>query len=356
MATTNYRLENPFGLTGSVFQTGINITTPDVAPPPVVPPPVAGPSAGDLAQKKYWEDKAKADADAAAAQTNRLIDITREYFKANGMDAFINAMDKYVRAGYSGDDVMIMIKNDADYKDAWAKRFAGNAERVKNGLAELLPASYIAMEQGYKTAMLKHQMPSTLFDDPNDFATLIANDVSAVEVNDRLQKASDYINYAGNAEVKKQLRELYGMTDAEMAAYVLDPKKTMTYLDSETRRNMNRANVGGAAVVQGFDLDKQLRDEISGYYDTVNSAYTSTYADSTTKFGAVVQESPAYQRLGALSSEMATADELVREQFNLTGAADVTQKKKGLASQERARFAGQSGLGASSLSAGRKAQ
>lgn len=345
---------------------GFAITVPDYVAPtddtksPTVDPT---PSAADAAQAKYWADKgaaekaaAEAAKNAAAAQTNRLIDITRDYFRANGMEAFINGMDKYIRAGYSGDDVMVMLKNDAEYKDAWNKRFAGNAERVKNGLSELLPATYIAMEQGYKQAMLKHQMPQTLFDDPNDFAALIANDVSAVEVNDRLQKASDYINYSGNAEVKKQLRELYGMTDAEMAAYVLDPKKTMTYLDSESRRNLNRANVGGAAVTQGVDLDKALRDEIGNYYDSVNSAYTSTYADSTTKFGSVAQESPAYQRLGALSSEVATADELVREQFNLTGAAGVTQKKKGLASQERARFSGQSGLGASSLSAGRAAQ
>ena len=314
------------------------------------------PSAGDLEQKKYWEDKAKADAEAAAAQTNRLIDITRQYFKANGMEAFIGAMEKYVRAGYSGDDVMVMIKNDADYQQAWNKRFAGNAERIKNGLTELLPAAYIQMEQGYKTAMLKHQMPATLFDDPADFAALIANDVSAVEVNDRLQKASDYINYSGNAEVKRQLRELYGMSDSEMAAYVLDPKRTMTYLDSETRRNMNKANVGGAAVTQGVDLGNALRDEIASSYDSINSAYTSTFNDSTAKFGQVAKEAPAYQRLGALSNDVATADELVREQFSLAGGAGVTNKKKVLASQERARFSGQSGLGASSLSTGRKAQ
>ena len=338
---------------------GIAFNVPDYVPPKDEGEKIVvddGPSAGDLAQKKYWEDKAAADAAAAAAQTNRLIDITRQYFKANGMDAFINAMDKYVRAGYSGDDVMVMIKNDADYKDAWNKRFTGNAERVKNGLTELLPAAYIAMEQGYKQAMLKHQMPTTLFDDPADFASLIANDVSAVEANDRLQKASDYINYSGNAEVKRQLRELYGMSDSEMAAYVLDPKRTMAYLDSETRRNMNKANVGGAAVTQGVELGNALRDEIASSYDSINSAYTSTFNDSTAKFGKVAEETPAYQRLGALSNDVATADELVREQFNLTGGTGVIGKKKVLASQERARFSGQSGLGASSLSTGRKAQ
>jgi hypothetical protein len=299
------------------------------------------------------QDSAASD---RAAQQNRLIEITRDYFRSNGMDAFITGMEKYVRAGYSGDEVMIMLKNDAAYKDAWAKRFAGNAARVKNGLAELLPAAYIGMEQGYKSLLLQYGAPATLFDDAADFADLIGKNVSAVEFNDRLGQASAYINYQGNAEVKKQLREIYGLSDQEMFAYVLDPARTSDYLASESRRNMNRANVGGAAVSAGVKLAADFRDEIANYYTSVNSSYTSTFADSTSKFTTVAQETPMYERLGALSSEAATADDLVREQFSLAGGAEVAAKRRGLAAQERSRFSGQSGLGATSLSAGRKAQ
>jgi len=76
----------------------------------------------------------------------------------------------------------------------------------------------------------------------------------------------------------------------------------------------------------------------------------------TAKCGEHAKEAPAYQSLAARSKQVATADERVREQFGLTGGAGVTNKKKVLASQERPRFSGQSGLGASSLSTGRKAQ
>jgi hypothetical protein len=114
--------------------------------------------------------------------------------------------------------------------------------------------------------------------------------------------------------------------------------------------------VGGAAVTQSVDLGAALRDEIAKMYDSTDSSYANTFASSTSKFATVGEESPLYVKLGALSDVSASSDELVREQFDLTGGVDVTAKKKVLASQERARFGGASGLGSTSLSAGRQAQ
>lgn len=341
----------------SGFKDGqLQITGPDVIygtgggapPPPSAPPP--GPSAEDL----YWKQMADYAAQDRTNKQNALIEITRNYFAQNNMAEFIAGMEKYVRMGYSGDEVMIMLSNDAQYQAAWQKRFSGNALRKQNGLAELLPASYLQLEQGYKQLYLKYGVPSTLFDSPDDFANLIGNDVSVVEVNDRLGMAARYINYAGNAEVKKQLQDIYNMTDGELMAYVLDPKRTQSYLESETRRNFNRANVGGAAATQGVQLASEFRDEIADLYSSQNT--DASFGDANQRFGVVAQESPLYQRLGALSGVEANANELVREQFDMAGGAAVGTKKKGLASQERARFSGQSGLGSTALSAGQRAQ
>lgn len=325
-----------------------------LAPAPAAPAPAGAAAPGPSAEETYWANRAAQEAADRAAQQNRLIEITRDYFRTNGMEAFIAGMEKYVRQGYSGDEVMLMLKNDADYKEAWGKRFAGNAARVANGLTELLPASYIAMEQGYKSLMLRYGVPTTLFDDANDFADLIGKDVSALELNDRLGEASAYINYSGNDAVKQQLRDIYGLSDSEMFAYVLDPTRTSEYLASESRRNMNRANVGGAAASAGVKLAAEFRDEVAKMYESAGTS--ASFADANSRFTAVATESPMYQRLGALSSVAATSDELVREQFDMAGAGDVAAKKRGLASQERARFSGQSGLGSTSLSAGRRAQ
>ena len=339
-----------------------------VTPPPGGGPsptgqlePTKGPTAAELAaaaasasEQAYWDQQATYARQAREAEQNQLIAITKNFFQQAGMEAFINGMEKYVRAGYSGDSMMVMLANDPDYKAAWDVRFAGNVARQQAGLSQLLPSDYIELEQGYKQLMIRWGAPTTLFDNNDDFNELIGKDVSVQEVNDRLAEAAQYINYEGNENVKSQLHDIYGMDENEMFAYVLDTKRTTDYLQSESRRNLNRANVGGAAITQGVSLSQQFRDEVARSYESQLTA--NSYADASNKFSTVAKESPLYQRLGALSGVEATSDELVREQFDLAGGTGVDFKKKSLAAQERSRFSGQSGLGASSLSAGRRAQ
>lgn len=299
----------------------------------------------------YERELLARDAARTANAQNSMIAQLREFMAANGMSELVAAMEKYVRAGYTGDAVWVMARNDAQFKDAYAKRFAANAERAKLGLPELLPATYIEMEQGYRTAMLNRGMPAGLFDTPEDFTRLIARDVSVKEVAARLDGALDYINFDGNAAVKEELRARFGMTDAEMAAYVLDPERTQSYLETEFTRNMRRANIAGAARNAG--ISTALVDQAS---DMISSNAAQGFQQATDAFTNIAQQQEDYHRLAAMSGLSGTADELVTEAFGLSGADQVTNKKKVLASQERARFGGSSGLGSTSLSAGRGAQ
>jgi arginine N-succinyltransferase len=98
------------------------------------------------------------------------------------------------------------------------------------------------------------------------------------------------------------------------------------------------------------------RDEIAAMLEQSGGGGPDTFSNANNRFSNVNKEARDYARLGALSSVSTTSDELVREQFDLAGAADITQKKNLLAGQERARFGGSSGLTAKSLSAGRRAQ
>lgn len=307
-------------------------------------------AAGDGMSEFERQQLARMDA-ARTSQQNTLIAQLRDFMASNGMSELMAAMEKYVRAGYTGDAVWVMARNDPQFKDAYAKRFAANSERAKLGLPELLPATYIEMEQGYRTAMLNRGMPPGLFDTPEDFTRLIARDVSVKEVADRLDTALAYINFDGNAAVKEELRTRFGMTDAEMAAYMLDPERTQSYLETEFARNLRRANIAGAARNAG--VSTSLVDQAS---DMISSSATQGFQQATEAFKNIAQQQEDYRRLAAMSGLSGTADELVTEAFGLAGADQVTNKKKVLASQERARFGGSSGLGSSSLSAGRGAQ
>ena len=281
------------------------------------------------------------------ARQNNLISTMRVFMGENGMSALLNGMIKYVKQGYTGDQLWIMVSNDDAYKAEYNKRFAANEDRAKNGLSRLLPATYIELEKGYRSAMMSRGMPEGLFDQTEDFTNLIANDVSVVEVEGRLDTALDYINFEGNSAVKSELREIYGLTDSEMAAYVLDPDRTLDYLERESKSSIRKAAVGGSATNAGTDLSDSLRDEIANMYG--GSSWEKTFADTSSGFTTVKQETPLYNRLALLSDTEASSDDLVKGQFNLTGAAEAKTKKKKLASQERARFSGSSGISKTSL-------
>lgn len=302
----------------------------------------------------YYEWLKTQEEDRLRREQDSMIANMREFMAQNGLTELLAAVEKYVRAGYTGDSIWVMVKNDPQYQAAYNSRFAANSERAKAGLPELSPATYIEMEQGYRSVMMSAGFPSGLFDQASDFTSLIARDVSVREVQQRVTSALDYINFSGNANVRQQLRDLYGLTDAQMAAYVLDPTRTMDFLDREMSNNLRRASVGGAAQTVGLGLSGNLRDQIAEVYGGASG--DQVFADSTARFTDVATNAPLYQRLAAYSGEVGTTDELVQEEFSLSGASEVTNKKKTLASQERARFSGMSGVGSGSLSAGRRAQ
>jgi hypothetical protein len=278
---------------------------------------------------------------------DNLIATTRQMMSQNGMSELVAAMEKYVRKGYSGDDLWVMVSNDPQYQAAYNQRFAANAQRASDGLPQLLPATYIELEQGYRTAMMNRGMPEGLFDSQDDFTDLIAKDISVNEVEDRLDLALDYINFEGNSGVKKELREIYGMSDGEMAAYVIDPTKTSDYLTRESGKRFRQASVGGAAENSKVSLADDLRNEIATMYG--GSTWQTTFADSQKKFTSVAEQQPLYKRLGLLSDAETSSDDLVKEQFNTAGAAEAAAKKSRLASQERARFGGRSAISKASL-------
>jgi hypothetical protein len=164
--------------------------------------------------------------------------------------------------------------------------------------------------------------------------------------------AKDYVNMAAPASVKEQLRTLYGMTNDEMAAYMLDTsegkKQSLAALESEYTRRVSQANVSGAAQDVGLGLSTPLRDQIASMgYD---------YNRSAAGLSQVRTEQDPYRRLGQLYGVQTSTDELVQETFGLGGGAEATTKKRKLASRERAAFAGSSALGQSSLSANRIGQ
>jgi len=129
---------------------------------------------------------------------------------------------------------------------AYQKRFAGNAARLKKGLSELDPASYIGLENQFRQTLQSNGLPANFYDESDDFQALIEGDVSPAELNERVQQGYRAVADADPA-VKDQMRNLYGVTEGQLAAYFLDPQRTAPLLT----RQAQAANIAARGLEQG---------------------------------------------------------------------------------------------------------
>ena len=129
---------------------------------------------------------------------------------------------------------------------AYQKRFAGNAARLKKGLSELDPASYIGLENQFRQTLQSNGLPANFYDQSDDFQALIEGDVSPSELNERVQQGYRAVADADPA-VKEQMKNLYGIGESELAAYFLDPQRTAPLLT----RQAQAANIAARGLEQG---------------------------------------------------------------------------------------------------------
>jgi hypothetical protein len=140
------------------------------------------------------------------------------------------------------DAIIFAIREQPAYK----KRFAGNAARLKKGLSELDPASYIGLENQFRQTLQSNGLPANFYDQTEDFQALIEGDVSPSELNERVQQGYRAVADADPA-VKEQMKNLYGVSEGQLAAYFLDPQRTAPLLT----RQAQAANIAARGLEQG---------------------------------------------------------------------------------------------------------
>jgi hypothetical protein len=156
-------------------------------------------------------------------------------------------------------------------QDAYKKRFAANKARADKGLAELDPASYLQLENQYRQLLQSNGLPTGFYDSNDDFTALLAGDVSPQELQTRVQQGFRAVNDA-DPEVKRQMQELYGVNEAGLAAYFLDPKKAAPILT----RQAEAAKISARAKEQGgLQLEKGTAEELAARGITAAEAETA---------------------------------------------------------------------------------
>ena len=153
-------------------------------------------------------------------------------------------------------------------QDAYKKRFTANAARAKKGLAELDPSSYLQLENDYRRLLQSNGLPPGFYDQTEDFTSLLEGDVSPQELQTRVQQGFRAVQDA-DPEVKRQMQELYGVNEAGLAAYFLDPTKAAPILT----RQAEAAKIAARAKEQGnIQLQFATAEEIAARGITAQEA------------------------------------------------------------------------------------
>lgn len=128
-------------------------------------------------------------------------------------------------------------------------RFPANAERAAKGLPELSVSEYIGMERGYENAMRGSGLPQGFYDSPADYQNFIAQNVSVAEVQTRVNEGFRAVSEA-NPQVIAQMKELYGVDEAGLAAYFLDPTRATPVLQRQAQAAQRASEAARQAGIQ----------------------------------------------------------------------------------------------------------
>lgn len=172
--------------------------------------------------------------------------------RLEGLEA--NLKDIITRGIEDSSAVLYELRNTEPYK----KRFAANARREAKGLPALSPDTYIQMEQQYMELMRANGMPPGFYDSQDDFQKFLENDVSASELQSRIQDGYRAVADADPA-VKQQMQRLYNVDDSQLAAYFLDPERATPLI----QRQAQAAKIAARAQEQaGFTITSQTAEDL----------------------------------------------------------------------------------------------
>jgi hypothetical protein len=150
--------------------------------------------------------------------------------------------------------IMLDLRSRPEYK----ARFPAMEALAKKGRA-MTEAEYVAYERSAAGLFRVAGLPDGFYDSPEDFANLIANEVSVNELSSRVQTAFVAVAQAPQV-VKDKFAEFYGPnSDKALAAYMLDPDKALPMIESQ----IASANFAGIGSRFDFNIGQPRAEQMS---------------------------------------------------------------------------------------------
>ena len=277
---------------------------------------------------------------AAGAGRNSAYDLLLSQFQLYGLGSLVEPLKALITDDTSAGELTILLRSTPEYQ----KRFAANKDRIAKGLTALNEKEYLGMEDQYQNIMRNYGLPASYYAKGDlgrqeGFEKLLANDVSATELEDRVMTAQSRVVNA-NPEVMQALKRFYpDITNGEILAYTLDPTKALT----DIKRKVTAAEIGGAAIGAGLNTTQTSAEGLAAYGVTKGQAQQG--------YGAIAEFLPTGEKLSQIYQETPyTQTQAEQEIFNLANSAEAAKKRKRLSQLETASFGGSSGTGSGALS------
>lgn len=216
-----------------------------------------------------------------------------------------NATDEYILA---------QIRTTQEYAD----RFPAMADlrAAGKGISE---QSYIDYERTIAESAQAAGLPGGMF--TSDYiAKMLRSDVDPAEFQQRIGMAAAAA-YTAPQETRQALQDLYGIGQAELTAYWLDPDAALPVLTLQRQA----ADLAGAGLRQDIAISREYAE----------SLVKEGVAQSEAQRG--FEQAAALRGLSAGMGETASEDDLVRSQF---GDTDARRRVQRVSSSRTGRFAG----------------
>ena len=254
-------------------------------------------------------------------------------------EALVKQLQDLATSGAGADTVSLALQN----SDAYKARFSGNAIRQANGMSVLSPGAYIQWENDVQSVLQAAGVPKGFYAGTDEMAKLIGANVNYQVLQSRVDLAAKSIADT-DPFYTQQLQNLYGVSQGDMIAHVLDPSVAMPLL----QKQVASTTVAAEAARQGTNINLSTAEQLAGQGVTQDQAQQGFQAiaqqESATQ--ALASRYAGYTPAGGVGAALQTAT------FGAPGTQTQAQAEaelKRLQTQEISAFSGSSGAGKGSL-------
>ena len=281
----------------------------------------------------------KVAADNAYAVKQKAADKLIATFKANGIEdpALAEFISSQIQADVSTEDTLLKLYDQPAYK----ARFPG-MKPLRDKNRTISEANYISLENQIVETLKFFDLPTGFYDNREMLGSIIGNEVSPKEVQDRAQAAQDLAK-ATNPEIRVALQDFYNIGEGDITAHFLNGDLAAPLLLKQARA----AEIAGLAKTVGFNAFTNTEAQSlaeQNVYKNMN------IGDLTTAIGKSGTLADTQKRLAYLENQSYSDREALKATIESDQQAILASQRR--ASRETARFGGSTGIGSASLKTG----